>query len=121
MMTTRFALLTVAVLAAGCGDSTSKQDSGTTDTGTTDTPTDTMATTDGGNADGTNATCSTCAMTSCSTQLTACNADTACKCTYDCKIMGGAEGSCKAMCSANNNTAWSDLVGCLDTMCVGSC
>jgi len=81
---------------------------------------DTVATTDA-NGDGTNATCATCAMTSCSTQLAACNADTACKCTYDCKLMGGAEGSCKAMCSANNNTAWSDMVGCLDSMCAGSC
>jgi len=118
-MKTSIALLSCLLFA--CADKKSSgQDSGTSDTGgTSDAP----AVVDSSSAtDGANAGCASCVMTSCGTALTACNANTPCKCTYDCIIAGGAEGTCKSQCSLpGNNTEWATLIDCMDNMCAASC
>jgi hypothetical protein len=112
-----FAIGAALLLLSGCGD----KDVAPKDSSTIDTPTagDAPAI-DGPTVDGPPGSCA-CVMMKCSQQLTACQTDSVCTCTYNCVIGGSAEGTCKQLCKTGNNMAWSDMITCIDAMCPAGC
>jgi hypothetical protein len=66
--------------------------------------------------------CAECVQANCAAESTACQADTACWCTFTCITTGGGEGSCKQTCTlGQGNTAWDAMILCLDSSCAGIC